>query len=256
MSLITKTFEHKKPFVGYVTVGHGGLERSYDMACAFIDGGADILEVGVPFSDPVADGPVIQRAMTDALNHGVTLNDVFEFSARLKKQYPHVPLVLFGYYNVFFQAMNNDFFAKVKNAGFDGILVVDLPYDEGEAFHESCRHAGLDQIFLITPSTREDRLAAILTKASGFLYYVSRKGTTGARDSLPADLNQNIQRIRSKTSLPVVVGFGLSNRQMVEEVLSQADGFVVASKIIERIETGASAEDIKQLVAEFAGEKA
>jgi len=248
MNRIENLFKQTKPYIGFVTVGHGGIERSFEMACAFVDGGADIMEISVPFSDPTADGPVIQAAMQDALSHHVTLNDVLDFAKRLRAKYPELPLVLFGYYNIFFQALSKGFFEKIKAAGFDAVLVVDLPLEEDEEFYKHCLEHELNQILLVTPATDDARLKDIAKKANGFLYYVCQKGTTGARDQMPTDFAKNIQRIKQATPAPVIAGFGISNREMAAQVLEQADGFVVASKVVAAMQEGKNASDIQQLV--------
>lgn len=248
MSRFEEIFKKTQPFIAYITIGYGGLEHSFEMACALIDAGAEILELGVPFSDPIADGPVIQQAMQNALTNSVNLDDVLMIGKRLRDKYPDVPLVLFGYYNVFLQALPKGFFQKIKDSGIDGILIVDLPMEEGESFFELCKENNIAQIFLVTPATNETRLKKIINKASGFVYYVCHKGTTGARSQLPHDFKSNMQRIKAMTDVPVVAGFGISSKEMAKEVLQDADGFVVGSKLVSAIESGVNPSELKQLM--------
>ncbi|WP_423063986.1 tryptophan synthase subunit alpha [Candidiatus Paracoxiella cheracis] len=245
MNRITEQFKHKPAFVGYLTVGDGGLQRTYDSALALVAGGVDILEVGVPFSDPVADGPTIQQASQRALDNGTTLKDVLDLIKKLRKQV-NIPIILFSYYNPLIQA-GNEFYRRAKEASVDGCLVVDLPLEEADNHEAACTEVGIDPIFLISPSTPKERIEKINQHAKGMLYYVSRKGTTGMKSTLPGDFQQKIQNIKSLTHLPVVAGFGISNRDMAADVLQQADGFVIGSLFVKAVADGMSPSDLTQL---------
>lgn len=174
---IAELFKKKKPFIGYMTAGDGGMEHSLEAALALVKGGVDLLEVGIPFSDPVADGPVIQDAMERSLKLGTTPNDVLKFVEAFRKK-SDTPIVLFTYYNPILSA-GADFLKKAKKCGADGMLIVDLPIEEADDYRKWTKEAGLDTVFLIAPSTPVERVQNIAMASSGFLYYVSRKGTTG-----------------------------------------------------------------------------
>ena len=244
MGRIEELFRKKKPFIAYVTAGDGGMERTVEATLALVEGGVDLLEVGIPFSDPVADGPVIQDAMERSLKLGTTPRKVLECIATIRKK-SAVPIVLFTYYNPVLAA-GGDFYKEAKAAGVDGILIVDLPLEEGEDYRKQAQSAGLDTIFLIAPSTPKERIQNIALASSGFLYYVSRKGTTGVKTDLPDDLEEKVQEIRSVTSLPVVVGFGVSNSAMARKILTFADGFVVGSYLVQAIGEGKSLQKLTQ----------
>lgn len=226
MSRIVDCFKKKKPFIGYLTAGDGDSERLF---LQLVQGGVDLLEVGIPFSDPVADGPTIQKAMQRA--EGTAIADVLALirSLRLKTE---APMVLFTYFNPI-QHRLNQFLSDAKQAGADGILVVDLPVEEAKEYARLCRRYHLDPIFVIAPSTSKKRMEEICKLASGFLYYACRKGTTGAREGLPSDLVEKIEQIRHVSSLPIAVGFGIADRKTADAVLAVADGFVVGSYLVE-----------------------
>jgi tryptophan synthase alpha chain len=240
---IDSIFKHGKAYVGYLTAGDGGMQQSLNAALALIKGGVNILEIGVPFSDPIADGPVIQRAATRALANGTTMRDILKLTTAIRKQ-SDIPLVLFSYYNPILANINPSFFDKVRDAGIDGILLVDCPLEESEEFHKQCIMRDIAPIYVLTPATSIDRMQLINEKAQGFLYYACRKGTTGMKNELPADLAEKIQLIKANTTLPLVVGFGISNREMAADVLKYADGFVIGSRFVKAIEDGVSSDNL------------
>lgn len=242
MSRIAEVFKKKKPYIGYLTAGDGGIKRTLEAAHALVAGGVDLLEVGIPFTDPIADGPVIQEAMERALKEGTTPDDVLEFVADFRKT-SEVPIVLFSYYNPILKK-GRPFLKKAKELGADGILIVDLSIEEGKTFREDCP---LDTILLVAPSTPIERVKKIAAASSGFLYYVSRKGTTGAKSDLPEDLEEKVKQMKQQTSLPVVVGFGISNREMTQKIVAIADGFVVGSYLVEAIGSGKSIEELTEI---------
>lgn len=227
MSRISQAFDHQQPFIGYLTAGDATKERFLSL----IEMGATILEIGIPFSDPVADGPVIQKAMERALLAGTTADSVLELVAAIRKE-SEVAIVLFTYLNPIQRDLEG-FLRRAKQAGVDGILVIDLPLEESLTYRQVCQEVGLLPISVIAPSTPPARIGAICAVAKGFIYYACRKGTTGARNVLPDDLEKKVEEIRRYTSLPIAVGFGISNRETAEAVLNIADGFVVGSHLVE-----------------------
>ncbi len=243
MSRITNAFAKKKLFIGYLTAGDGNSKQHF---LDLIEGGVDLLEIGIPFSDPIADGPTIQRAMKRSLDAGMTLEKTLHLVSELRKE-TETPLILFTYLNPIQRDLKG-FLAKAKKAGADGVLVVDLPLEEAGEYRDLCKQIGLDPIFVIAPSTPVDRIAQISQAGSGFLYYACRKGTTGARSALPEDFAEKISQIRTQSHLPIAVGFGISNRTTAEAVLKEADGFVVGSTFIDGIEKGLN---IKQIAKEI-----
>lgn len=232
MSKISDVFQKRPAFVGYLTAGDGGIEHTLECLKALVKGGVDIIEIGVPFSDPVADGPAIQAASARALENGTTIEDVFELVQKFR-QYSNVPVILFSYYNpIYIASQKYDFFNKAKEAGVDGCLIVDIPVEESDQYYQNCIKSNIDPIFLISPSTPMERIQLISQKSRGMLYYVCRKGTTGVKSELPEDLIEKIEQIKSVSSLPVVVGFGISNQEMAKSVIQYADGFVVGSLFV------------------------
>ena len=245
MSSIENVFADRKAYIGFLTAGDGGLQRTIDSAMALVAGGVDILEIGVPFSDPVADGPVIQQASQRALVAGTTVEAVLETCATIHEK-SGVPLVLFSYFNPLLQR-GDRFFTLAAQAGVCGLLVVDLPVDEGQAFFTQAIQHHLDPILLASPSTTAKRLEQIQPLARGFVYYACRKGTTGVRAGLPDDLRDRTDAIRNKLSLPIGVGFGIADRESARGVLEVADGFVVGSRFVEAIGAGVTASALEAL---------
>lgn len=233
-SRIQHLFANDKAFIAYLTAGDGGIERTLDAALALIDGGVNMLEIGMPFSDPVADGLIIQQAAARALAMGTTLQDVLWLAKEIRKQ-SEIPLVLFSYFNPILSQLKSDFFSNAKNSGIDGLLLVDCPLEESEGVREKCTQHDIDLIYVITPSTPLERLKKIDQHAQGFLYYACRKGTTGMRNALPDDFQQKMEAIKRVVSLPVVVGFGISNQEMADGVLAHADGVVIGSLFVKAL---------------------
>lgn len=242
MSAIETVLKNKPGFIAYLTAGDGGLARSKEAMLALIKGGVDVLEVGVPFSDPVADGPTIQAAASRALKAGVHLGDVLQLIREIKQE-SDTPIILFTYYNPILKA-GDEFYQKAKEAGVDGCLVVDLPIEESVDYCEACNRTGLDPVFLISPTTPLERIEKIAQLSRGMLYYVMRSGTTGLRDDLPADLTERLDMIKRISNLPVVAGFGISNRDMASAILDHADGFVVGSFFVKAVADGVTADQI------------
>ena len=233
MNRIASTFKKGPAYVAYLTAGDGGLTHSLHSILALIEGGVNIIEIGVPFSDPVADGKVIQQASQRALHEGITLTQVFSLVTALRLQQAEIPVILFSYYNPILK-YSGDFYADAAKAGIDGCLIVDLPLEEANTHLKLAKQHHLQPIFLIAPSTTEARIKQISQQGQGMLYYVCRNGTTGVKSSLPEDFANKMQAIKQNTSLPVVTGFGISNKEMAQEALQFADGFVIGSLFVEQ----------------------
>jgi tryptophan synthase alpha chain len=245
MSSLAAEFKTKKAFVGYLTAGQISLEYTVESALALIDGGVDILEIGVPFSDPIADGPVIQAAMTNALGQPNAMRDIFATIRTIKEQRDQ-PIVLFSYLNPLLAGGLHQTLAAAEQAGVDGLLVIDMPIDMLSAHTRHARET-IAPIGVISPSTPQDRIPAIASHADGFLYYVCRHGTTGIKHTLPADYPRAMIQIQSQAQQPVVCGFGIGNAMLAKAALEHADGFVVGSAFIQAIASGASPADLTQL---------
>jgi tryptophan synthase alpha chain len=234
-------FAHRPGLVVYLTVGDPDLATSRAIALAAIDAGADVLELGVPFSDPLADGPTIQRASERALKAGASLAGILDLVRRIR-QSSQVPLVLFSYYNPILQMGLEKFASAAASAGADGVLATDLTPEESEEYRRILAAHHLDTIFLGAPTSTDERLAKIAACSSGFLYLISRTGVTGAKDALPGDLPALLRRARSVTQLPIAVGFGISLPGHVSVLGGLADAAVVGSALVSEIEKAPSVE--------------
>lgn len=232
--------ENRAAFVAYLCAGDPDTESSLDACRALLRNGVDVLELGVPFSDPLADGLTNQLAAQRALEGGMTAERVFEFVRTLRDEFPETPIVFYTYYNLVFSNGVDAYVAKAKAAGLDGLLTLDLPPEEAEELQTACTRHGLKTVFIVAPTTPEDRLPVICDATTGFIYYVSREGVTGERDSVAANVPDAVATIKRHTDLPVVVGFGISKREHVTEVAAHADGVVVGSALVnvirERVE--------------------
>jgi tryptophan synthase alpha chain len=248
MTRIQQLFANSKAFVAYLTAGDGGIERTLDAALALIDGGVNMLEIGVPFSDPIADGPVIQRAATRSLANGTTLDAILTLIAQIRKK-SSIPLILFSYLNPILLALPSHFLSRAKEAGVDGLLLVDCPLEESEFIHKACVAQDIALIYVITPTTPLERISEIDRYGQGFLYYACRKGTTGIHNALPPDFQQNIQAAMRMAHLPIVVGFGISTQGMAHAVLQHADGVVIGSLFVKALEEGMSPSALSKLAA-------
>lgn len=244
---IQTAFEKNKIFAGYITVGDGD---SLAIAKTLIDAGVNLLELGVPFSDPIADGPVIQRAAERALKNNTSLSDVLTLAKNLRET-SDIPLVLFSYFNPLLHANPAAWLPLAKQAGIDGVLVVDLPYEEGQTFYQQCLAHDILPIAIITPATTPARLKKITRHAQGFLYYASQKGTTGMRSGLATEFAEKIAAIKAVSSLPILAGFGVATRADAQAMLQHAEGFVVGSFFMKAIEEGASLEALHHMAKNF-----
>lgn len=240
MSRIRSTFEslasrRDGAYVPYICAGDPDNEFTIELANRICNAGADVLELGLPFSDPMADGPAIQEAMGRSLSAGFKMTDTFKILSSIRRANPKQPVVLMTYYNPVLQFGVGRFCDELANAGGDGILVVDLPIEESEELEEAAAASSLDIIRLVTPTTTDQRLDALLSKASGFIYIVSIAGVTGARDSFADSTAQLMRRVRTKTKLPAVIGFGISQPDHVRMALaSGASGVVEGSALISK----------------------
>ena len=257
MSRIEETFAQLKSegrrggFIPFITAGDPDISTTRALLIELARAGASIIELGVPFSDPVADGPVIQRASERALRHGVSVGDVLAVVADARREMD-VPVVLFSYYNPLLQFGVDRLGREARRAGVEGVLVTDLVPEEAGEFAAILAAYALDEIFLVAPTSTDARLRMIAARASGFIYAVSRAGVTGAQSELSAEAERLVARVRQTSALPVAVGFGLSTREQVAEVWRYADAAVVGSAIVAEIEKHAGAPDLVARVGQYA----
>jgi tryptophan synthase alpha chain len=258
MSRITERFERlkaegRKAFIPYITAGDPDLATTESLLLALDQAGADIVELGVPFSDPMADGPVIQRASERALKHQIGMADILPIVERVRQQ-SEVPIVLFTYFNPLLQFGGGKLGEALKRTGVDGVLVTDLIPEEADAFVAEMRRAGIDTIFLVAPTSTDARIKLIAESASGFVYVVARTGVTGVRESISDEVRALVERVRRYTRLPVAVGFGISRPEHVREVWSYADGAVVGSRLVLEVEAHLGSPQLVERVAQLAQE--
>ena len=248
-------FDHKPGLVIYLTAGDPTLDATRAVAVAAIDAGADVIELGVPFSDPLADGPVIQRAMERAVARGVSLRDVVKLAREIRAARPAAGIVIFSYFNPILHYGLHEFVDAAAAAGADGVLVTDLIVEEAGEYLIEMARVGLAPIFLAAPTSPDERLEAIATHCKGFIYAISRVGITGTQQTMTSDAASLVARIRrlsetNKPTLPVAVGFGISNSEHVAQVAEFADAAVVGSAIVGLIE-GSTPEAAPGAVARF-----
>jgi tryptophan synthase alpha chain len=223
--------EKRAAFVAYLCAGDPDFDTSLAACRAVIDAGADVLELGVPFSDPLADGLTNQLAAQRALDGGMTAAKVFELVKRIREK-SQVPIIFYTYYNLVFSNGLENYVRAAKEAGVDGMLTLDLPPEEAGDLQAACTKHDLKTVFIVAPTTPAARLARIGAAATGFIYYVSREGVTGVRDQIAGNIPEAVARIRQHTALPVAVGFGISTREQVRQVARNADGVVVGSALV------------------------
>ena len=240
----------ERALVPFITGGDPDLDTTEALVLAMAESGADLIEIGVPFSDPTAEGPTIQRANERALAGGASLRRILE---RVKSLRPRVdvPLLLMGYANPFYAMGVEGFVEAAAEVGVDGVIVVDLPPEEGEALYHAAERRGIDPVLLAAPTTVENRLKLLAGRTRGFLYYVSLTGVTGVRAELAGDLGDAVGRIRKHSEVPICVGFGISTPEHARLVGSFADGVVVGSAIVDRIEAAPTREAAVDTVAQF-----
>lgn len=251
MSNIRSAFENGKAFIPFITCGDPDLETTGKVVRAAVENGADLIELGIPFSDPTAEGPVIQGANIRALSGGITTDKVFDFVRDLRKDVK-IPLVFMTYANVVFSYGSEKFISTCQEIGIDGIILPDLPFEEKEEFQPLCKKYDVDLISLIAPTSRQ-RIAMIAKEASGFLYIVSSLGVTGVRSEITTDVSSIVKVVRENTDIPCAVGFGISTPEQAKKMVAFSDGAIVGSAIIRIIEKNGrdSAEAVGQYVKEM-----
>jgi len=253
MTRIDRKFEElrasgKKAFVSYIMAGDPDFDTSLEIVKGLPAAGVDVIELGLPFTDPMADGPTIQLAGQRALAAGMTLERTLELAREFRKSDAVTPIVLMGYYNPIYNRGVDKFLVDAKAAGIDGMIVVDLPPEEDSELCIPAQAAGLNFIRLATPTTDDARLPKVLQNTSGFVYYVSINGITGAAEAEAADVGPEVARIKAKTDIPVIVGFGINTPEKAQAVAKVADGAVVGSAIVAKIAAGDSVADVLAFV--------
>lgn len=242
---IKKVFEKKnKKLITFTTAGDPDLETSFKIINTIINNGADIIEIGMPFSDPMADGPSIQESNVRSINNGTKITDVFEIVKRVRNINNEIPIILMGYYNSIYNLGINNFTKKCVETGVDGLIIVDLQPEEDSELLNKLKKEEIDLIRLITPTTDKNRLKTILLNSSGFLYYVTITGTTGQKSANLEELEKSINKIRSVSNLPIVAGFGIKNKKDVEDISAYTDGVVVGSSIVNIIKKNIQNKDV------------
>lgn len=236
--------------VPFLMAGDPNLRTTRRLLHVAAEEGADIVELGVPFSDPTADGPVLQRSAARALERGASLSRILEMVSEIRKEID-IPVVLFGYYNPIFRYGPARFATDASHAGVDGLLVVDLPPEEADELWRPARAAGMDQIFLLAPTSDERRVQSVLRKASGFVYYVSMTGVTGSKPITPADIRPTVKALRARAPLPVGVGFGITTAAEAAGVAQFADAVIVGSAIMKQMESPRSESEKVGEIAAF-----
>jgi tryptophan synthase alpha chain len=227
--------QRRKLFCAFLTLGYPSVQATERLIEGFASRGVDLVELGFPFSDPLADGPTIQFSSEQALRRGVAIRDALRIVRRLRGRGVEIPILFFSYLNPIYHSGLKAFPHRLKAAGFDGLIVPDCPPEEDEGLWRECGRAGIAPVFLVAPTTQPKRAQKIFARSRGFLYYVSVRGVTGAREGLPSDLARNLRRLHRLGSKPVLVGFGVSSPKQVKRIASLGDGVIVGSAIVERI---------------------
>lgn len=234
MSKIASAFENGKAFIAFITCGDPDLETTAAAVRAAVENGADLIELGIPFSDPTAEGPVIQGANLRALSGGITTDKVFDFVREIRRDVS-VPMVFMTYANVVFSYGSERFIATCKEIGIDGLILPDIPFEEKDEFQPICKKYGVDLISLIAP-TSQNRIAMIAKEAEGFLYIVSSLGVTGTRSEIETDLGDMVKLVRENANIPCAIGFGISTPEQAKQMADIADGAIVGSAIVKLLE--------------------
>ena len=239
----------KKLFCAFLTLGFPNVQATEKLIEGFAARGVDIVELGFPFSDPLADGPTIQFSSETALKRGVTMEDAFRVVRNLRKRGVSIPLVFFSYLNPIFHWGEENFPSRLKREGFDGLIVPDCPPEEDKKLWKACKRAGIAPIFLVAPTTTNERRRKIFACSEGFLYYVSLRGVTGIRRALAGDLKKNLQGLRRLGKKPILVGFGVSSPKQVREAARASDGVIVGSAIVDQLrKTGGNLQPVFSFV--------
>ncbi len=249
ISHITSVFApaHHTALIPYITVGYPNIETTLKAVSLFARSGCDIIELGIPFSDPLADGATIQHASYEALKQGVTLQVCFEVAKELRRQVK-IPLVFMTYYNPVLKYGLDRFCSECACVGIDGLIIPDLPPEEGEELEKSAQRYRLALIYLLSPTSTKERIELVATKSSGFIYLVSLTGVTGARDKLPRGLESFVAKVRARTEKPLCVGFGISTTGQAQRVAKVADGIIVGSRIIQLLDEDKSLRGVRSFV--------
>lgn len=255
MSRIEKTFQalrqnNQKALITFITAGDPDVKSTVQYIHALEKGGADIIELGVPFSDPLADGPVIQKSALRSLKSGTTLKKIIKMVCGVRKTCS-VPIVLMSSYNPVFRYGEEGFVKDAINAGVDGVIIPDLPPEEAVSLNKLTRTNGLDMIFLLAPTSTKERIKIVSEMSSGFIYYVSLTGVTGMREKIAADLKKNVLKIKKESSKPIAIGFGISNPKQAAFTAGIADGIIVGSAIVKIIEESLSNEKASKQIYQF-----
>ena len=258
MSRIARVFQslqaaRRKALIPFVTAGDPSPQATVPLMHALVKAGADVIELGVPFSDPMADGPTVQRSSERALAKGVSLGSVLQLVEEFRRQNADTPVVLMGYANPIESMGSDEFVRCAKSAGVDGVLVVDYPPEECKTFAATLRSAGLDLIFMLSPTSTDERIAQVAAQASGYVYYVSLKGVTGAGNLDLDEVARRIPEIKSRTGLPVGVGFGIRDVATAHAIAGFADAVVIGSRIIQEMEDAPEGKAIERAGALLAG---
>lgn len=234
MSKIARAFENGKAFIAFITCGDPDLETTAAAVRAAVENGADLIELGIPFSDPTAEGPVIQGANLRALSGGITTDKVFDFVREIRRDVS-VPMVFMTYANVVFSYGSERFISTCREIGIDGLILPDIPFEEKDEFQPICKKYGVDLISLIAP-TSQNRIAMIAKEAEGFLYIVSSLGVTGTRSEIETDLGEMVKLVRENANIPCAIGFGISTPEQAKQMADIADGAIVGSAIVKLLE--------------------
>lgn len=240
----------RKALIGYVTIGYPSIDATLEVVPALVESGCDLIELGVPFSDPLADGPTIQRASYIALRNGVTPGVCMDVARKLRQKLD-VPIVFMGYYNPVLHYAIERFCTDCEAAGVDGLIVPDLPPEEGAELERRAGEHGIDLIYLLAPTSDDRRIKLVAERSRGFIYLVSLTGVTGSGAELPPELEDFVNRVRHQTSKPLCVGFGIANPEQARRVAQVADGIIVGSRIIKLIEEDPSLDEVKRFVRDL-----
>jgi tryptophan synthase alpha chain len=252
MSRISSVFRKTghKALIPYLTVGYPDIETTLKAVTLFAKNGADIIELGIPFSDPLADGATIQESSHRALQNGITPEICLETAGKLRRKI-NIPLVFMTYFNPILSYGLNKFCQDCLKAGIDGIIVPDLPPEEGEILEGATRESGLDLIYLLSPSSTPERIRLVAQKSGGFIYLVSVTGVTGARNDVPAGLSDFISRVRRNSSLPLCVGFGISGAEQAQKISKIADGVIIGSRLIQIMKNDPTLQNLEVFIREI-----
>ncbi|AAW39324.1 tryptophan synthase subunit alpha [Dehalococcoides mccartyi] len=250
MSRISDAFQKRKSLIAYITVGYPDIETTLRLVPLLEENGVDIIELGIPFSDPLADGVTIQNASYQALQNGVTPEVCLSVAALLKEKIS-IPMVFMGYYNPIYNYGLTKFCQKCATAGVSGFIIPDLPPGEAQDIDFAATEAGLDIIFLLAPTSTDERIKLVAAKSRGFIYLVSHSGVTGATANLPADLSSFVNRVRKTARQPLAVGFGISTPEQAQNIAKFSDGIIVGSRILQLVQTDPSLEKVATFIRQL-----